>query len=96
MILVLIGTPLALGTGNTDVTVGASPALALVPKMGSCPPPPHAAKSAVIKKAMSQRSGTKLLWIPFIFFPFSIYFLAIDGTSGSAVSCEFPAVSVAA
>ena len=59
IIVLLTGTPVALATGATAVTVGSGTTLAPVPKIGLCPPPlppPQPATKAVITTGIDQSS----------------------------------------
>jgi hypothetical protein len=68
---VLIGTPLALGTGATAVTKGAVPETAL-PRIVPCPPPiSHPVTNTVVSNAMSRQTGVARLSNLFICLFFS-------------------------
>src|SRR5689334_19474180 len=67
MILVLIGTPVALASGATAVTVGAAPREAPpVPKICVPPPPPHPAANTLSNRTVNHLKNVEQLSIFFI------------------------------
>ena len=68
----LMGTPVALLTGATAVTVGTSTAMPPVPRIGArpSPPPPQPAAKALMSSAMNHDRRVELGLKMYISFPF--------------------------
>jgi hypothetical protein len=69
---VLRAIPVALGIGDTDMTVGGELTTGLrlpAPKMGDCPPPPHAVTKMLRIIAMNHDNPLELPAIVFICLP---------------------------